>query len=307
MSPYAYTILPWVLFNGAVVFMLALDLGFFHKKAHSPSYTEALIWSFIWLTFAIFFGFWLAYDQGLDCSLLFFTGYAIEKSLSLDNIMVFAIVFQTLEIPNHYQHRVLFWGIISALFLRLAMIWGGVVLLQKFHFLLYIFGGVLVLTGLKILCLGDKGVNLKKTWAWKSMEKFLPIKNQLNSHQFTVKDAGKTYATPLLAALIVIEFSDIVFALDSIPAIFAITQDPFIIYTANVFAILGLRSLYFLLATAMVHLRFLKKGLAFILCFIGLKMVGMINIQTHHSLFIILIILSGAAVASLYLKEKNGV
>ncbi len=305
MSSYSHTLLPWLVFNAGVGFMLALDLGFFHKKAHLPSYTEALLWSFVWLAFAVIFGGWIAYDQGVDCSLLFFTGYAIEKSLSLDNIMVFAIVFQTLKIPNDYQHRVLFWGIITALLLRLVMIWGGVILLQKFHFLLYIFGGILILTGIKILYLGDRETDLRQTWAWKNMQKFLPLKDNLYGHKFTVKEAGKTYGTPLLAALIIIEFSDIVFALDFIPAIFAITQDPFIIYTANVFAILGLRSLYFLLANAMADLRFLKKGLAVILCFVGLKMLGVINIQTQHSLFVILIILGGAVLASVYFKGKR--
>ena len=224
MSSYAHTLLPWLIFNAGVVLMLALDLGFFHKKAHLPSYVEALLWSFIWLTFAVLFGGWIAFDQGIDCSLLFFTGYAIEKSLSLDNIMVFAIVFQTLKIPNQYQHRVLFWGIISALLLRLAMIWGGILLLQKFHFILYVFGGILFLTGLKILYLGDRETDLKSTWAWKSMQKFFPLKDQLNDDKFSIKQNGKLYGTPLLAALILIEFSDVVFALDSIPAIFAITQ-----------------------------------------------------------------------------------
>ncbi|RZI45742.1 TerC/Alx family metal homeostasis membrane protein [Candidatus Finniella inopinata] len=307
MSSYSHTLLPWLVFNAGVVFMLALDLGFFHKKAHLPSYAEALLWSFVWFIFALLFGGWIAFDQGLDCSLLFFTGYAIEKSLSLDNIMVFAIVFQTLKIPNQYQHRVLFWGIISALLLRLAMIWGGILLLQKFHFILYIFGGILFITGLKILYLGDRETDLKNTWAWKSMQKFFPLKDQLNGDKFSIKQNGKIYGTPLLAALILIEFSDVIFALDSIPAIFAITQDPFIIYTANVFAILGLRSLYFLLVNAMDDLRFLKKGLAAILCFVGLKMLGIVNIQTHHSLFVILIILGGTAVASYVVRKKDGV
>lgn len=305
MTPYAHSLSPWIIFNLAVIFMLALDLGLFHKKSHTPTYGEALKWSTLWVALALLFAGWISYDQNIEWGTLFLTGYVIEKSLSLDNIMVFAIIFQTLKIPIQYQHKVLFWGIIGALGLRFIMIWGGVLLLQKFHFVIYIFGGLLILSGLKIFFPTSQANDVQEGWSWRLLRKILPIHKNYEGQNFFLKHKGKIFATPLLMALILIELSDIVFAVDSIPAIFAITQDPFIIYTSNVFAILGLRSLYFLLANAMNHLRFLKKGLALILCFVGLKMLNFIKIPTLYSLVIILVILGGAALASWSFKEEK--
>lgn len=305
MTSYAHSLLPWIIFNIFVGFLLALDLGLFHKKSHTPTYGEALKWSSLWVVLALLFAGWISYDQNIEWGTLFLTGYVIEKSLSLDNIMVFAIIFQTLKIPIQYQHKVLFWGIIGALGLRFIMIWGGVLLLQKFHFVIYIFGGLLIFSGLKIFFASSQTNDMQEGWAWRLLQKILPIYKDYEGQKFLIRQKGKVFATPLLMALILIELSDIVFAVDSIPAIFSITQDPFIIYTSNVFAILGLRSLYFLLANAMNHLRFLKKGLALILCFVGLKMLSFIKIPTLYSLIIILMILGGAALASWSFKEEK--
>lgn len=307
MTPYAHNLLPWVIFNLAVGLMLALDLGLLHKKVRTPTYTEALRWSGLWILLSILFTVWIAYDQGIEWATLFLTGYVIEKSLSLDNIMVFAIVFQTLKIPIQYQHKVLFWGIIGALVLRVIMIWGGVFLLQEFHFFIYIFGAILIISGLKILLGSKKEMLLEETWSWHLLGKFLPIDKTLDGENFIVQKHGKKFATPLLVSLILIELSDVVFAIDSIPAILAVTQDPFIIYTSNVFAILGLRSLYFLLANAMEHLRFLKKGLAVILCYVGFKMLQFINISTICSLLVVLTVLGVSVLCSLVFKEENAI
>ena len=304
MTAYSHTFLAWFFFNAAVAIMLAVDLGIFHKKTHTPSYTEALAWSLVWLGLALLFGVWLTYDQGKEWGILFFTGYALEKSLSLDNVMVFAVIFQALKIPSVYQHKVLFWGVLGALIMRFLMIWSGVILLEKFHFLIYIFGVLLILTGVKFIYFGDTKSDLKETWGWRFLQKFLPIDNTLRGSKFIIKRGGQLFATPLLVALVLIEFSDLVFAVDSIPAIFAITRDPFIVYTANIFAILGLRSLYFLLANALDKLRYLKQGLAVILFFVGLKMIGIIKIDPLYSLIIILSILGTATLLSFFLKEE---
>lgn len=281
------TSLEWIIFNLVILSFLLIDLGIFHKKNSEPSYKSALISSSVWFLLAAVFGIWLTYAQGYENGILFFTGYLIEKSLSLDNIMVFSMVFASLSIPVHLQHRVLFWGIIGALVLRMIMIFAGVLFIQKFHITLYIFGLMLLLTGIKMLIAKDKEGKIVDSFLWRKLKSYLPLTDRLHGSKFLVHENNAIRVTPLLMALIMIEISDIVFAVDSIPAIFAITTDPFIIYTSNVFAILGLRSLYFLLANALVQFVHLKKGLAFILCFVGVKMLGIIPVSPSYSLAII--------------------
>jgi tellurite resistance protein TerC len=288
MFAESLTYFPWFSFNLAIIGILFLDLGVFRKKTQIPTYKESLFWSLGWLILAVLFGLWILKTRGHEAAIAFFTGYAVEKSLSLDNIMIFVLIFEGLHIPQQYQHKVLFWGVFGALILRIIMILSGVVLLQKFHFLIYIFGGFLLVTGLQMLRHQNDNQDIKQGKLWKFIQKHLPLNEQFNTHYFLVKVKGSRKATPLLASLLLIEASDVIFALDSIPAIFAITLDPFIIYTSNVFAILGLRSLYFLLARAISSFVYLKKGLACILCFVGLKMLGVINISSACSLGIII-------------------
>lgn len=280
-------ILTWVIFNLAILSFLFIDLGVFHKKNSEPSYKTALTSSFVWLVFAIIFGIWLIQTQGYENGMLFFTSYLIEKSLSLDNIMVFSLVFASLNIPIHLQHRVLFWGIIGALVLRAIMIFSGVFFIQKFHMTLYFFGLMLLFTGIKMLILKEQPNKITDGFLWRKLQTWLPLTSQLHGSKFWVHKNNSIKITPLLMALILIEFSDIVFAVDSIPAVFAITTNPFLVYTSNVFAILGLRSLYFLLAGALVQFVYLKKGLALIVCFVGCKMLGIVSIAPLSSLIII--------------------
>ncbi len=305
MSYYAHNVLSWIIFNAAILGIVGLDLGIFQRKPHTPSCAEALVWSVVWVTLAIMFGAWLSFSQGKEWALLFFTGYTLEKSLSLDNILVFAVIFQTLKIPSCYQHKILKWGIIGALIMRFLMIWSGVWLLEKFHFLMYFFGSMLILTGCKIIWTKGSKSSLEENSIWRWVQKILPIDHSLNHGKFWIRRGEKVLATPLFVGLILVEFSDLVFAVDSIPAIFAITQDPFIIYTANIFAILGLRSLYFLLNKALENVHSLKKGLSFILIFVGCKMMGLIKISTVNSLMIILIMLSIALLASFFPRKTS--
>jgi tellurite resistance protein TerC len=282
--------LAWIIFNALVLLFLALDLGVFHRHPSTPTYKESLCWSVFWIILACLFGAWLYHDQGKVFAIFFFTGYAIEKTLSMDNIMVFAMIFHALSIPTKYQHRVLFWGILGALVMRALMIFIGAVLISEFHFIVYIFGGFLILTGLKMLYMGNSQTKIQDTVIWRWIENNLSTTKDIQGQKFFIrcKETGKRLATPLFVALILVEFTDIVFAVDSIPAIFAVTKEPFIVYTANVFAILGLRSLYFLMAPAMEQFPYLKTGLALILCFVGFKMVGLVKIDPALSLGIVL-------------------
>ncbi|MCE3230380.1 MAG: Integral rane protein TerC [Alphaproteobacteria bacterium] len=293
----------WVMFNAFVVAMLFLDLKVFHRKAHQPAPREALAWSLGWVVLALGFGAILFGVMGADKGLEFLSGYIVEKSLSLDNIFIFSVIFQALSIPLKYQHRILFWGILSALILRGLMIWLGFALISWFHPLLYILGGFLIFTGLKIVWGTEKPVNMATHPLILFLQRHIPLTSTIEGQQLwrRTKDTPRRWeATPLFVALVLIEGSDILFAVDSIPAIFAITLDPFIVYTSNVFAILGLRSLYFLLADAVERFAYLKSGVALVLCFVGLKMVMMdiYKIPTGWSLFIILMILGGSVFLS---------
>lgn len=296
----------WIGFNIFVLIMLALDLGVFHRKSHEVNIKEALIWSFVWISLALIFNYGVYLYMGKVKALEFFTGYVLEKSLSVDNIFVFILVFSFFKVPPSYQHKVLFWGILGALVMRVILIFSGVALLTKFHWLIYIFGAFLIFTGVKLLMQKDSHVEPDKNILVRLFKKFYPVTNEYHGDKFFVKINAKKYATPMFVVLLVIEFTDLVFAVDSIPAILAITNDTFIVYTSNVFAILGLRSLYFALAGVMKYFRFLKIGLSIILVFVGVKMmiVDFYKFPISISLGIIVSILAISVIASLIIKQK---
>jgi tellurite resistance protein TerC len=265
-------LLLWIAFNVFVLGMLALDLGIFHRKAHAVSIKEASIWSALWIFLTLVFNAIIYFTWGQEKALEFLTGYVIEKSLSVDNLFVFLMIFHYFAMPEIYQHRILFWGILGALIMRAIFIAAGAALLEHFHWMIYLFGGFLVITGIKMLFQGDEKLEPEKNPVVRLFRRLMPITEEYHDQRFFVRRQGKRWATPLLLVLIVIETTDVIFAVDSIPAIFAITTDPFIVYTSNVFAILGLRALYFLLAGVMEMFRYLKIGLAFVLCVVGVKM-----------------------------------
>ena len=283
--------------------MLAIDLGVFHKKSHAVTFREAAGWSIAWIALAMTFAAGVYHFRGADTATDFVTGYLIEKSLSVDNLFVFVVLFAALSIPPALQHRVLFWGILSALVLRAAMILGGGALLDRFHWLIYVFGGFLILTGAKLFYTWKKGEPdaAEEGFLLRLVRRLLPTSRTLDGERFTTRVDGKWMATPLLLALVLIEITDVVFALDSIPAVFAVTRDPFIVFTSNVFAILGLRSLYFMLAGLVDRFVYLKVGLSFVLLFVGAKMllVEVVKLPSAVSLAIIALGLGGSIGASL--------
>ena len=262
----------WVTFNLFVLGMLAIDLGVFHRKAHSVSIKEATIWSMVWVSLAMVFNLGIYFTWGQEKALEFLTGYVIEKSLSVDNLFVFLMIFQYFNTPSEYQHRVLFWGILGALILRAIFIATGSALISNFHWMIYVFGAFLVFTGIKMYLQGDEKLEPERNPVVRLFERWVPINKNYHGQHFFLHEDGKTKATLLTVVLIVIETTDVIFAVDSIPAIFAITRDPFIVYTSNVFAILGLRALYFMLAGVMEMFIYLKVGLSVVLCFVGSKM-----------------------------------
>ncbi|MBL8743753.1 MAG: TerC family protein, partial [Myxococcales bacterium] len=262
----------WAGFLVFVLAMLALDLGVFHKKSHVVGFREAAAWSAVWIALACAFGGVVLWQFGPGLATEFFTGYLIEKSLSVDNIFVFVVIFAAFQVPAMHQHRVLFWGVLGALVMRAVMIFAGGALLARFHWLIYVFGAFLVLTGVKLLRQQGKEPDLEKSWFMRAVRAVIPATDKHDGEKFFTRENGKRLATPLFMALVLVELTDLVFALDSIPAIFAITRDPFIVFTSNIFAILGLRSLYFLLAGVMDRFVYLKTGLAAVLVFVGLKM-----------------------------------
>lgn len=272
----------WIGFNLFVLAMLALDLGVFHRHAHTVSVKEATIWSVVWISLALVFNagiyfFWQqlvptsAYSNS-DAALSFFTGYLIEKSLSVDNIFVFVLIFSYFSVPPQYQHRILFWGIIGALLMRAALILVGATLIKEFHWIIWVFGAFLIFTGIKMAFHKNEELHPEQNPLIKLFRRLMPVTNTYEGSRFFVRQAGKLMATPLFLVLLMIESTDLIFAVDSIPAIFAVTQEPFIVYTSNVFAILGLRSLYFLLAGVIDKFYYLKLGLSVVLTFVGVKM-----------------------------------
>jgi TerC family integral membrane protein len=266
-------LLLWIVFNVFVFGMLTLDLGVFHRKAHAVSLKEAGVWSCIWVGLALVFNFGIYYLWGQEKALEFLTGYVIEKSLSVDNLFVFLMIFQYFNTPAEYQHRILFWGIIGALILRAIFIATGSALLSNFHWMIYVFGGFLVVTGIKMFMQGDEKIEPQKNPVVRLFQRMMPVTHNYHGQNFFVSKDGKRQATLMMVVLIVVETTDVIFAVDSIPAIFAITTDPFIVYTSNVFAILGLRALYFMLAGVMEMFVYLKVGLSFVLVFVGIKMI----------------------------------
>ena len=299
----------WAGFHILILFMLALDLGIFNRKIHAPSVKEAAAWSVVWITLALIFNGIVLYAEGSQKALEFLTGYLLEKSLSVDNLFVFVLLFSAFRVELRHQHRVLYWGVLGALIMRAVMILAGTALLNRFHWMIYVFGAFLIFTGLKMLIQEETHEDPTQNPLVKLFKRLVPVDEQGGHEHFFVKKEGKRYATPLLVVLISIEVADLVFAVDSIPAVLAVSRDPFIVYTSNVFAILGLRSLYFLLAKMMDRFHRLRVGLAVILTFVGVKMciVPWIKIPTHYSLLIIAMILAGSIVASLaWPQEERG-
>ncbi len=262
----------WIAFNVFVLGMLAIDLGVFHRKAHAVSLREAGAWSCVWIGLALIFNFGIYYLWGQQKALEFLTGYVIEKSLSVDNLFVFLMVFQYFNTPAEYQHRILFWGIVGALILRAIFIATGSALLSNFHWMIYVFGGFLIVTGIKMFLQGDEKIEPENNPVVRLFQRMMPVSHNYHGQNFFISKEGRIYATLMMVVLIVVETTDVIFAVDSIPAIFAITTDPFIVYTSNVFAILGLRALYFMLAGVMEMFVYLKVGLSFVLVFVGVKM-----------------------------------
>jgi len=292
----------WAGFNLFVLAMLALDLGVFHRKAHTVSIREATVWSAIWVALALVFNLGVWYFRGPDAGVQFLTGYLIEKSLSVDNIFVFALLFGYFAVPALQQHRVLFWGILGALVMRAVFILAGAALLDAFHWIIYVFGGFLVITGLKMALVRETGLQPEKNPVLRLVRRLIPVTSDYREGHFFVREQGRWWATPLFLVLVLVETTDLVFAVDSIPAIFAVTSDPFIVYTSNIFAILGLRSLYFLLAGVMQKFIYLKLGLSAILVFVGVKMTisDLYKIPSSVSLLVIATLLAVAIGASLW-------
>jgi len=292
----------WIGFNLFVLAMLALDLGVFHRKAHEVSLREAATWSAVWVALALVFNVGVWHYMGAEKGTQFLTGYLIEKSLSVDNIFVFALIFSYFAVPAAYQHRVLFWGILGALVLRAIFIAAGATLIAKFHWIIYVFGAFLVLTGLKMALTPQKGLEPDKNPVLRLVRRLVPVTDRYHGQKFFVREGGVRLATPLFLVLVLVETTDLIFAVDSIPAIFAITTDPFLVYTSNVFAILGLRSLYFLLAGVMHKFEYLKLGLAAVLVFVGTKMalVDVYEIPSSTSLAVVGTLLAISIAASLW-------
>lgn len=286
--------------------MLALDLGVFHRKAHEVKVREALVESAIWIVLALAFNAGVYFWRGPEPALEFLTGYLIEKSLSVDNIFVFLLIFTYFRVDSRYQHKVLFWGIFGALIMRAMFIAAGVTLIQEFHWVIYVFGAFLVLTGFKMALQKDKEIHPERNPVLRLFRRIMPVSNQYAEGKFFIRLDRRTIATPLFVVLLIVETTDVIFAVDSIPAILAITTDPFIVYTSNVFAILGLRALYFALAGVMRLFHYLHLGLSVILVFIGIKMLiaDMYKIPSVIALAIIVVILATSVVASVVKPRK---
>lgn len=291
----------WVGFTAIVLTLLMLDLFVFHRKAHTVTLKEAGLWTIGWVSLALTFNAFIFLWAGSDAGLEFTAGYLVELALSVDNMFVFALIFGMFAVPPAYQHRVLFWGILGALVMRFIFILVGASLLNTFHWIIYVFGVFLIFTGIKILRQSETHMDLETNVALRLFRRFVPTTSEYHGQQFWIVRNGKRIATPLLAVLVLVEATDLVFALDSVPAIFAITEDPFIVYTSNVAAILGLRSLYFLLAGIMDKFHYLKVGLGAVLVFVGIKMTlsDIYHMPIALSLGVIVLLIGGSVVLSL--------
>ncbi len=303
------SILFWIVFNAVIFSMLALDLGVINRKAHKIDLKEALIWSGIWIALALSFNIFVLVEFGKTKALEFLTGYVIEYSLSIDNIFVFILIFSYFSVKPQYQHKILFWGILGALIMRGIFIFAGVALINRFHWIVIIFGAFLIFSGFKMLFQKDEiSVEPEKNALVRLFRKFLPVTETLHGNSLFVRQNNRLVATPLFLVLLVVESTDLIFAVDSIPAILAISKDTFIVYTSNIFAILGLRSLYFAVSGIMGLFRFLKVGLAIVLSFVGFKMLASffhIEIPIILSLGIIISILLVSIMASVIIKKKE--
>lgn len=302
---FEITLWHWAAFVAFLVLMLALDLGVFNRKQHVVSVREALITSAVWVALSLAFNAVVFYLWDHQKGLEFLTGYLLEKSLSVDNIFVFILLFNYFDVPKKYQHKVLFWGIFGALIMRAILIFIGTALIAKFSWIIIIFGLFLIVAGLKMAFQKDEKVHPEKNPVVKFVKKFIPVTHEYHRDKFFIKKGG-LFATPLFIVLIVVETTDLIFAFDSIPAILAITHDPFIVFTSNAFAILGLRALYFALAGFMDKFHYLKIGLSIILVFIGIKMLiaGVFHIPTSASLIVIILILTISIIASMVRNKR---
>jgi tellurite resistance protein TerC len=303
----------FIAFNAGVLAVLAIDLGIFNKKAHAASVKEAATWSAVWITLSLGFAGVVLQMYGKQAALEFVTGYVIEYSLSVDNIFVIVLIFSYFRIPEKYQHRVLFWGIIGALLMRGGMIAAGAILIQRFHWIIYVFGAFLIFTGIRMATHDESDIEPEANPILRLVRRVLPITHDYRGQEFFVKEPPTRgappaiMATPLFVVLILVETTDLIFAVDSIPAIFAVTRDPFLVYTSNVCAILGLRSLYFLLAGVINKFHLLKLGIAAVLTFVGVKMLlsSKVEIPIHLSLFVIIGVLAASVIASVVFPKEE--
>ena len=291
----------WIVFGVTIVVALAVDIGIFHRKASRITAKTALIETFAWIVLSLIFAAWVYFSRGRQAGLEFLTGYVIEKSLSIDNILVFLLIFQALRVPSELQHRVLYSGVIGALVMRGLFVFAGVALLRHFHPVVFVFGAILLVAGVRMLLPGARQMQPERNWVVRALSRVFHVSDEFHGRHFWFKENGEWRATPLLLALIAVEVMDVVFAVDSVPAVLAVTRDSFIAYSSNAFAILGLRAMYFALVSVLPRLRFLEAGLAALLIFVGAKMVlpERMQIPTEISLAIIAVIMSIAVGASL--------
>jgi tellurite resistance protein TerC len=296
-----HTVLVWTLFNLFILALLALDLGVFHRKTHVVSLREALVWSVIWIVVAFLFNGLVYFWRGPQAATEFLAGYLIERSLSIDNLFVFVLIFSYFRVPDEYQHKILFWGILGALVMRALFIATGVALIHKFHWIIYVFGVFLIITGVRIAIEKGKEIHPERNPVLRMFKRIMPLVHLFHGDKFFVRLDGRLFATPMFVVLLMVETTDVIFAMDSIPAILAITYDPFIVYSSNVFAILGLRATYFALAGIMRLFRYIHFGIAAILVFVGVKMVvtDIYKIPVGIALGVIAVILALSIVVSL--------
>jgi len=299
--------LMWLAFNTLVVIMLAIDLGL-NRRSHEVSFREALTWTGVWILLALVFNTGIYVYLGKTKALEFFTGYVIEKSLSVDNLFVFIMIFSYFHISRLHQPKILKWGIIGALVMRAIFIFVGIELLEVFHWMIYVFGVILIITGIKMAFGGEEKIEPEKNLLVKLVRRFVPITRRVRGDRFFISRNGIRAATPLFLTLVMVESSDVIFALDSIPAVFAVTRDPFIVYTSNVFAIMGLRALFFLLSNVMGMFAYLKLGISFVLAFVGVKMLladTRFEISTHFSLGVIFGVLAISIIISIIIGKRR--
>lgn len=300
------TLLPWAGFLALIAGMLALDLGVFHRDAHEVSKKESLVWTGVWIVLALLFNAGVFWRMGNEAGIQWFTGYVVEKSLAIDNVFVFLLIFSAFAVPAKYQHRVLFWGIVGALLMRAVLIAFAGVLLSSFHWIIYVFGAFLIITGIRFLRNSHGAPSLEDNRLVRFAKRFYPVTDDYDGQKFFTVRNGVKYMTPLFLVLLLIETTDLVFAVDSIPAIYAITSDPFIVFTSNIMAILGLRAMYFVIAGYLDGMKYLKPGLAAVLVFVGTKMllIDIFKVPALVSLGIIVTILAVAIVASLLNRDE---